>query len=172
MLTSRRSFGYFREYWKVLSVATLVCGMSSAHVHAAEPITAEDVDNLVEELSNWGRWGKEDQLGTLNLITPLKRVAAAALVTEGVSVSLSHPLLTEPAADSPSPFEHKMVAVPSATNAWAVDSISVVFHGFGHSHMDALCHLSRGDTTWDCAAAGFTADRGDMVHVVLKRVAE
>ena len=40
-------------------------------------------------------------------------VAAAALVTEGVSISLSHPLLIEPAADSPSPFEHKMVAIPS-----------------------------------------------------------
>ena len=29
------------------------------------------------ELSNWGRWGKDDQIGTLNLITPDKRKAGA-----------------------------------------------------------------------------------------------
>ena len=41
------------------------------------------------ELSNWGRWGNDDELGTLNLITPAKRRAALALVKEGVPVSLS-----------------------------------------------------------------------------------
>ena len=33
-----------------------------------------------KELSNWGRWGKDDEIGTLNLITPEKREAALALV--------------------------------------------------------------------------------------------
>src|SRR5690349_8718811 len=42
-----------------------------------------------KELSNWGRWGKDDEIGTLNLITPAKRRAAFALVKEGVPVSLS-----------------------------------------------------------------------------------
>ena len=41
------------------------------------------------DLSNWGRWGKDDELGTLNLITPAKRRAAAALVREGFAVSLA-----------------------------------------------------------------------------------
>ena len=41
------------------------------------------------ELSNWGKWGKDDQAGTINLITPAKRKAAAALVRDGVSVSMS-----------------------------------------------------------------------------------
>jgi len=44
----------------------------------------------MEELSNWGRWGADDELGSSNLITPAKRRAAAALVTEGISVSLAH----------------------------------------------------------------------------------
>src|SRR5262249_53251791 len=30
------------------------------------PKTAADVEALVTELSNWGRWGKDDQLGALN----------------------------------------------------------------------------------------------------------
>src|SRR5438552_18798952 len=57
------------------------------------------------ELSNWGRWGKDDQLGTLNLITPAKRRAALALVKEGVPVSLSAKAFTEKAADVPWPVE-------------------------------------------------------------------
>ena len=54
-----------------------------------------DIDRLMEELSNWGRWGSDDQLGAANLITPAKRVEAIALATEGVTVSLAHRLLTE-----------------------------------------------------------------------------
>ncbi len=38
---------------------------------------------------NWGRWGEDDVLGTLNYIDPAKRVEAAALVTEGRVISLS-----------------------------------------------------------------------------------
>ncbi len=52
-------------------------------------IPKSQVDAWMDELSNWGRWGAEDQLGTLNLITPAKRRAAAALVTSGVAISLA-----------------------------------------------------------------------------------
>ncbi|MCE2542709.1 MAG: cyclase family protein, partial [Acidobacteria bacterium] len=43
----------------------------------------------MDELSNWGRWGEDDQLGALNLITPEKRVEALRLATEGIVVSMS-----------------------------------------------------------------------------------
>ena len=59
---------------------------------AARPgpkVTKEMVDAWMTELSNWGRWGKDDQLGTINLITPEKRKQAAALVKKGISVSLA-----------------------------------------------------------------------------------
>ena len=52
-------------------------------------LTREDVDRWMTELSNWGKWGKDDQAGTVNLITPAKRKAAAALVRDGIAVSLS-----------------------------------------------------------------------------------
>jgi kynurenine formamidase len=52
-------------------------------------LTREDVDRWMSELSNWGRWGKDDQAGTVNLITPATRKAAAAEVREGVSISLA-----------------------------------------------------------------------------------
>ena len=49
----------------------------------------EEVIGWMRSLSNWGRWGKDDQMGTLNLITDAKRAQAAALVKEGISVSCS-----------------------------------------------------------------------------------
>ena len=43
-----------------------------------------DIERLMEELSNWGRWGPSDELGAANLITPAKRLEAIALATEGI----------------------------------------------------------------------------------------
>src|ERR1700731_4039581 len=63
--------------------------------------TREQLERWMTELSNWGRWGKDDELGTLNLITPEKRKQAAALVSSGIVVRLGHDLLTEKAADNP-----------------------------------------------------------------------
>lgn len=50
------------------------------------------VDALVREVSNWGRWGADDEIGTLNLLTPEVRAAGASLVREGLVVSLALPL--------------------------------------------------------------------------------
>ena len=58
-------------------------------------LTRADVDAMMTSLSNWGRWGKDDQLGALNLITPDKRKQAAALVQEGVTISLARPAIKE-----------------------------------------------------------------------------
>ena len=44
-------------------------------------MSAAEIDRLVTDLSNWDRWGADDQLGTLNFITEQKRRSAAALVT-------------------------------------------------------------------------------------------
>ena len=61
--------------------------------------TEEQVIGWMDSLSNWGRWGKDDQLGTLNLITNTKRAQAAALVKEGISVTCSRLVVPEIAAD-------------------------------------------------------------------------
>ncbi len=60
------------------------------------------------ELPNWGRWGKDDQRGTLNLITPTTRKAALKLVREGISVSLAHTNEKDLAPDSPRPLGQQM----------------------------------------------------------------
>ena len=48
--------------------------------------TEEEVRALIRDRRNWGRWGKDDQIGALNLITPARRAAAARLVRTGRSV--------------------------------------------------------------------------------------
>ncbi len=111
-------------------------------VHAQQKLTKADIDRLISQLSNWGRWGKEDQLGALNLITPAKRKEAAALVKEGVAVSLAHDTNGDVEKDNPDPFEHTMkLTGADPTGQWGVDTMSVLFHGYQHTHMDALCHI-------------------------------
>ena len=105
-------------------------------------ITRADFDSMMKSLSNWGRWGADDQLGTVNLITPEKRKKAAALVKEGVTVSLSHDAIKTPTAGSP-PFGHKMIALPQNTDfTGASDEYRVAYHGFTVTHMDGLCHMA------------------------------
>ncbi len=53
------------------------------------------IAEATEKLSNWGRWGKDDQIGTLNTITPDDIVRAAGLVRKGRSFGLGIPLNTK-----------------------------------------------------------------------------
>jgi hypothetical protein len=116
------------------------------------PIPTEDeVLSYFDALSNWGRWGADDELGTPNLITPEKTKRALATVREGVSVSLSRDILWEGAADVPSPPVHFMLEsgegwasgdkVSSRANAAAIDYIGMVFHGVAVTHVDSLAHF-------------------------------
>ena len=98
-------------------------------------ISRADFERWKKELSNWGRWGKDDQIGALNLITPAKRRQAAALVKEGISVSLSRDSDTVKAIDNPDPFEHSMLTI-------GTDRMGVVPHGVAHTHLDSLAHIN------------------------------
>jgi kynurenine formamidase len=122
-----------------------------APAQPAHTVVKADVDRWMTELSNWGRWGKDDQLGTLNLITAAKRKQAAALVKEGYPVSLAHDVLKDKAEDNTNPFVHTML--PRAGTFW-LDSYSMNYHGYAHTHMDALCHASYQGKMYN----GFSAD--------------
>jgi kynurenine formamidase len=104
-------------------------------------ITAETIEQWMKELSNWGRWGENDEMGAINLITPEKRRQAAALVKAGVSVSLARNAEKEKASDNPSPFGHQMMRSGLDETQFSVDQYSVSYHGYAHTHMDSLCHM-------------------------------
>lgn len=126
---------------RVLLASLVLCGVVglSAQSSTGHPVTKADVDRWMTELSNWGRWGADDERGTVNLITPARRRMAAALVTEGFSVSLARDADTTQAVDNPSPFTHKMS--DPVGGAFYMDEYAVFFHGFAHTHMDALSHV-------------------------------
>jgi len=112
-----------------------------AMMAGAPTVTPEDVEKMLQSLSNWGRWGAVDEHGALNLITLAKRKQALGLAREGRPVSLAHNVIKERADDSP-PFEHKMLETgTSASSSGASDVYSVQYHGFTATHMDALCHV-------------------------------
>ncbi len=125
-----------------LTIAALFLLTIGLHAQT-RPATAADFDRWMKELSNWGRWGKSDELGTLNLVTPATRLAAARLVREGAAVSLSHDAEKEKAADNSHPFVHEMLSSSDKPGAEIfTDSFSVAHHGIIHTHLDALCHFS------------------------------
>jgi hypothetical protein len=107
-------------------------------------VTPDHIKRWETELSNWGRWGPDDQRGTLNLITPDKTRTAAGLVKDGVSVSLAHFVSEEEAIDSQTfaPTKHWMTAIDPETGRirFALDAMSFSLHDGQLSHMDALCH--------------------------------
>jgi len=107
------------------------------------PRNAAEFDQLFQQVSNWGRWGKDDQLGSANLLTVAKRKQALALAREGLSVSLAHSPLTERAEDNASPFEHTM------NPGFFMDTYKVSYHGYAHSHIDALCHILYKNQTYN-----------------------
>src|SRR5688572_30932975 len=74
----------------VLAAAAISIGQLDAQSSDSRPpVTAAQYEQWKRDLSNWGRWGKDDEIGALNLITPAKRRQGAALVKDGVSVSLA-----------------------------------------------------------------------------------
>jgi len=106
---------------------------------APAPLTPAQLEALHETLSNWGRFGERDQLGTLNLVTHAKRTAAAALVRSGRSISCARPLPTESSIDNPHPVAHHMTGTHG--EGYGGDYFALAPHGFATSHIDALCHI-------------------------------
>jgi kynurenine formamidase len=119
----------------VVSILGLTAQQLSSQTAPRREVTAAEYESWKKDLSNWGRWGKDDQIGALNLITPAKRKEAAALVKEGFSVSLASDADTVKAVDNPFPYEHEMLAIGN-------DRIGVRYHGITHTHLDSLAHIN------------------------------
>ena len=108
------------------------------------PRNVEEFDAMFQELNNWGRWGADDELGTMNLVTPQKTREAAALVTSGITVSLSHNPMPDEAPDNPdAAFNHTM------GRTFRSDTYEFTYHGYGVSHIDSLCHFLWNDRLYN-----------------------
>lgn len=113
---------------------------------ADRTVTQEQMDEWKHALSNWGRWGEDDELGTLNFITPAVRRDAAAQVRSGISVSLERPIMPAhiaPDHEGPTPRAaviQRMLSGPPTRTTGSTDQLSIVAHGYTETHLDAFGH--------------------------------
>lgn len=120
----------------------------------------DEVLSWFDTLSNWGRWGRDDELGTLNHISPAARIAAAGLVRTGVTVSCAWDIGGSPSADQPTgpmgPPRRYMLATGQGLRdehritppgrehdraAGAAEYLGLVYHGHTVTHLDGLSHI-------------------------------
>lgn len=130
-----------------------------------QPATIEDFRALGARLSNWGRWGPDDQRGTTNLITPERLVAAAGLVRRGKVFDLGIPL--DENGPQPGGGRINPVHLMSETGAeqvfpggfrFADDYIFMALQG--SSQWDALSHVYYDDRMYNGFPAGGVTVRG------------
>src|SRR3954466_7464142 len=118
--------------------------------------------------SNWGRWGDDDERGTLNLIDADAVRRGAACVRTGKTFSLALPLNSDgpqtgviPGRDNP---DHKMVAVNMAftgdPNDFATSDDAVSMGLQAATHWDALAHVSYGGSLYNGFPASSVTDNG------------
>ena len=141
----------------MLNVAKTLCGAMllatllpygvAAAQATATPLTRAQFDAMLARVDNSSRWGAQDELGTLNLITPSVRRAAASQVREGMSISLAREVTANAKAMIPTTIEFfhfpDSVLGPSDNSVWwSGEKIGVFYHGWTDTHIDALSHLS------------------------------
>ncbi|HEV2652164.1 MAG TPA: cyclase family protein [Rhizomicrobium sp.] len=110
--------------------------------------TKAEMQAIFRQVSNWGRWGAQDERGTLNYLTPARTAAAASLVKSGQSISCARNFPVQPGPENPTPALHHIVVggddpcthgIPGMEVS--LDFIGIAYHGLASSHIDALCHV-------------------------------
>ena len=114
------------------------------------PISQVDAQAYLKANSNWGRWGKDDQMGAINLIDAKKRLSAVSLARKGRTVSLSRPFPKTPAPNNPTPAMHWMRKLGRRFGvSGVIDFYGISYHGQASTHIDALCHVWDSDGLWN-----------------------
>jgi kynurenine formamidase len=128
--------------------------MVSVEESKRDMVSVEEFERIFDDVKNWGRWGPDDELGTMNYLTPDKVAAAARLVTSGRRVSMGIPINTVAGPDNPQPaiqfvIQAHDVPVDDSKVRFALDFLGMGCHGDSHTHMDALCHISYDGKTYN-----------------------
>lgn len=115
-----------------------------------------EVYAAIESCSNEGRWGPDDERGTLNLITADLRVEAARLVRTGKVVPLALTLTNRPPKGGPHAFVHRMLYSHHEGALSAQDVVEFAPHGFQVTHYDAVGHVYMDGTVYNGRRAADT----------------
>jgi len=144
---------------------------------------SDDFVALAQRVSNWGRWGDDDERGTLNLIDADAVRRGAACVRTGTTFSLALPLNADgpqtgviPGRDNP---DHRMVAINMAftgdPNDFATSDDAVSMGLQAATHWDALAHVSYGGSLYNGFPASSVTEAGaahcgiDKVGTIVSR---
>jgi kynurenine formamidase len=135
-------------------------------------VNREAIETAARDLSNWGRWGTDDQIGTLNNVGPADVVAAAGLIRQGkvfaLGLSLKEPIQSGLFGGRWNPI-HTMLATGTDAAAgnqdsdgpylrYADDAINMPCQA--STQWDALCHIFLGDRMYNGFDANLVDARG------------
>lgn len=134
-------------------------------------ISTDAFEALFHTLNRWGLWGERDERGALRYLTAQRVAAAAQLVHEGISVSLSLPLNTQQAVYNPQPAIHYMTSrsggdMDASSLHVVKDYIGVDYHNDGHTHIDALSHIAYHGQFYNAQPESAVTAEGATVHAI------
>jgi kynurenine formamidase len=129
------------------------------------PVSLADFNALFESLKNWGRWGPDDDRGTMSYLTPERIAAAAQLVRSGRTVSMAIPINKAAGPDNPSPAVHLMslmhdLPVSESGLSFGMCYLAMASHGDCHTHVDALNHVGYRGHLYNGKPVGTLTSRG------------
>jgi len=132
-------------------------------------VSKDDFEKLFQTVCNWGRWGPDDEKGTLNYISPEQVRRAGTLVRSGLSVSMAVPINTVAGPDNPRPATHYMVQGYDIHSnlgepQFSTDFLASEFHGDCHTHIDALCHIAYKGKLYNGKPLGAVTSHGPTVQ--------
>ena len=166
------SSSYWGTFFCICTLCSFLGGVSLTAAQEASRLQNQaDLDREIAALSNWGRWGASDERGTLNLLTPEKRMEAARLVKTGESVSLSRVMQNAAQPKELDSFTHSMISIgKGATGPWSMDRYSIAYHGGTYTHMDSLCHIFYKDKMYNGFSRDEVNERGaDKLNITIAR---
>src|ERR1700680_1744301 len=155
----------------------------------AKKVTREDLRAAAEKYKNWGKWGANDEIGTLNYTSPEDIVAAARLVKKGKVVSLALNFdnngpqggkTSYPALGRINPL-HTMLRTGTDAYSGVLDKRGirsaddiVLFPLQAGTHWDGLGHIFYENNMWngyDCrSVSSFGAEKAGIEHAKEKMV--
>jgi hypothetical protein len=113
----------------------------------AKDLTDDELEAIFHRCSNAGRWGADDELGTLNYVTAPKRIAAAKLVRTGEVVSIGRDISKTASKVDPHPVQ--LMVTYNGNSPGISDYFTMAPHGMTITHLDALSHFMFNDTLYN-----------------------
>ena len=134
--------GAFMRTYRLLAICVALVSRFPQLQAQTASVPRDTFDLWMTLVSNAGRWGTKDSLGTLNFITNPVRLRAVRGVQDGMVVSLARPIVTGADINAILPLSVRFLQPRSGDVHWFLDAPTLPMHGWAYTHMDALSHAA------------------------------